>query len=234
MSDDAPAIGITVSLDPGRRWRAGFDYLYVNRSYARAVAEAGGTPVLLGPDAAPEAVVRLCRGLVISGGDDLPTHFGGPALVSHHAERPERITWERQLLDAALARRRPLLGVCYGMQLYNLHLGGTLHADLAESFGDAIDHGGFGRICQHGISVPEGSGLRDLIGAEARVASSHHQGVDAVAPGLRVAARAPDGVIEALESDGEPDFLGVEWHPESDGTGAAIYSQLVRRARDHA
>ncbi len=234
MSARAPAIGITVALDPGRRWRAGFDYLYLNRSYARAVAAAGGTPVLLSPDAEPEAAVHLCQGLVISGGDDLPARFDGPRAEGERAEVPERTAWERELLDAALDRRRPLLGVCYGMQLVNLHLGGTLHTDLAEPFGDAVDHGGFGRVCQHGVALPEGSALRDLIGAEAQVSSSHHQGVDAVAPGLRVAARAPDGVIEALESDGDAHFLGVEWHPESDATGAAIYGQLVRRAREQA
>ena len=84
----------------------------------------------------------------------LPASLAGRAALPSHVgagEVEERIRWDRALLDCALASRRPLLGVCYGMQLLNLHAGGTLHADLAGAVTGAIDHGGNGRICEHDV-----------------------------------------------------------------------------------
>ena len=222
----APTIGITVSLDRGDRIRAGHDYLYVGRSYARSVRDAGGVPLLVPPDAEPDDALRVCDGFVISGGGLLPAQLGGRE-PAREREAQERVDWDRRLIDAALAGGRPLLGVCYGMQLLNLHLGGTLCPELPAG---AVDHGGGGRIAEHGVSVEPGSALFALLGGSARVASSHRQALAAVAPGLRVAATAPDDVIEAVEAEGA---LGIEWHPELDATGRAIYGDLVRRAREH-
>jgi putative glutamine amidotransferase len=221
----APTIGITMSLDPGTKIRPGHDYLYVGRSYARSVRAAGGVPLLVPPDAEPGDALRLCDGFVISGGGLLPARLGAR---EPHAEREaqERVDWDRRLIDGALAQRRPLLGVCYGMQLLNLHLGGTLLAELPAG---AVDHGGSGRIAEHPVAVEPRSALFSLLGGSARVASSHRQALAAVAPGLRVTATAADAVVEAVEADGA---LGVEWHPELDATGCAIYGDLVRRARE--
>lgn len=218
-----PRVGITVSLDPGVRIRAGVDYLYVNRSYARAVREAGGLPLLLGPEADPREAVGSCDGLVISGGGDLPATLDGPEPPA--AERPERVAWERRLLDAAHSNRRPLLGVCYGMQLVNLHAGGTLYPDLSAALPGALDHGGGASWLEHPVETVADAPLHDVLGARVVVSSSHRQAVDRVAPGLRVAARAPDGVVEAVVGEG---LLGVEWHPESDATGAALYAHFLR------
>ena len=223
---NAPTIGITVSLDRGARIRPGHDYLYVGRSYARSVRGAGGVPLLVPPDAEPDDALRLCDGFVISGGGLLPARLGDREPI-REPEAQERVDWDRRLIDAALAGRRPLLGVCYGMQLLNLHLGGTLWPELPAG---AVDHGGAGRIAEHEVAVEPSSALFSLLGATARVASSHRQALAAVAPGLRVAAIAPDAVIEAVEADGA---LGIEWHPELDATGRAIYGDLVRRAREH-
>jgi gamma-glutamyl-gamma-aminobutyrate hydrolase PuuD len=227
---DGPVIGITVSLDPGIRIRPGFDVLYVGRSYARAVRRAGGVPVLLPPDSEPAAALRLCRGLVVTGGGMLPESIGAPAAAAE-PEQAERIDWDRRLLDAALAAQVPLLGVCYGMQLLNLHLGGTLFADLRDALPGALDHGGSGRMTEHPVELAAGSRLHALLGGGARVASSHRQAVARLGGALRLAARAPDGVVEAIEGQGA---LGVEWHAELDPTGPAIYGELVRRAREAA
>ena len=127
----APVIGITVSLDHGERLRAGHEYLYVKRAYARAVASAGGRPVLLSPELAPAAVAEICDGLVISGGDDIPPElYGESAAARMQPESRERIHWERRLLDLFAQGAAPLLGVCYGMQLINIHFGGTLVQDI--------------------------------------------------------------------------------------------------------
>jgi putative glutamine amidotransferase len=228
---DRPIVGVTVSLDPGVRLAEGVDSVYLKRGYGRAIAAAGGMPVLLVPESGVAEAVAWCDALVISGGDDLPARLPadgpGPPAAGASPENAERIAWERRLIDACLAARRPLLGVCYGMQLLNLHLGGTLHEDLAAARPDALDHGGGGRFVGHVVHTrrahPALSGLGDV-----RVASSHRQAVDRLAPGFEVLAEAEDGVVEAIARDA---LLGVEWHPEADGTAAAVYGWLIDRAR---
>jgi putative glutamine amidotransferase len=228
---DRPVVGVTVSLDPGLRIAEGVDYVYLKRRYGRAIEAAGGTPVLLVPESGVAGAVALCDALVISGGDDLPARLpadGPPAPAAGASpEHAERVAWERRLIDAWLPAGRPLLGVCYGMQLLNLHLGGSLHEDLAAARPDALDHGGGGRFVGHAVRTrgahPALAGLGDV-----RVASCHRQAIDRVAPGFEVLAEAEDGVVEAIARDA---VLGVEWHPEADGTAAAVYGWLVASAR---
>lgn len=226
-----PIIGITVSIDHGERLRAGHDYLYVKRAYSQAVARAGGIPLLLGPETAPAAVAELCDGLVISGGDDIaPELYGETAAALLRPESRERIDWERQLLDRLAQTATPLLGVCYGMQLINVHFGGTLVQDIQTADPAALDHGGGGRATAHEVSLPAASFLHPLFGDRTTVCSTHHQAVARLADGFQVAATAADGVVEAIERG---HLLAVEWHPEADQTGAAIYGLLVERARHY-
>lgn len=227
-----PVIGITVSIDAGRL-RPGAEVLFLRRSYARAVAAAGGTPILLPPDADPNEVARVCDGFVISGGADLPVSFAKPLAGVPNAEHGDRVAWDRRLLDGARTLRRPLLGICYGMQLVNLHHGGTLLADIAEAVPAALDHGGGGRASEHEVVLARDGALFATLGPVAEVSSRHHQAVARVAQGFRAIATAPDGVVEAIEATDDP-ILGVEWHPESDATGPAVYGWLVRRAQERA
>lgn len=229
-----PIVGITVSIDPGARIRPGRDTLYVGRAYARAVEAAGGSPVLLPPDLAPERAATLCAGLVLTGGAMLPVALNGSpagAGAPGPEEEEERVAWDLALIDAARARRRPLLGVCYGMQLLNLRLGGTLHADLRKTIDTAVDHGGSSRVVAHDVAIAEETILRAALGERTQVASSHHQAVARLALGLRATAHADDGVLEAFEGEG---LLGVEWHPELDRTAPAVYGWLVEEARRSA
>src|SRR3954467_4810623 len=100
MAQRKPLIGITLSLDPGKRLRTGHDYVYIKRAYSACVAKAGGHPLLIPPDLAPSYVVEVCDGLVISGGDDLPATFAHGAVdASASAEVEERIDYERLLID---------------------------------------------------------------------------------------------------------------------------------------
>ena len=226
---DRPVVGLTMSIDPGRRIRQGSEYIYLKRTYPRCVSQSGGHPILITPDLSPNAALELCDALVISGGDDLPSTFtGGQLLLAPTAELSERIDWERSLIDLFSEERKPILGVCYGLQLLNLHFGGTLHEDIYQAIPNLNDHGSAAAPTTHYIETVPGTLLRDTLGITCLVSSSHHQAISNVAPGFTVAARSDDGLVEAIEAEG---IIAVEWHPETDTTGSAIYRKLISLAK---
>ncbi len=152
--------------------------------------------------------------------------------------RPERTAFEKDLLEAALAARLPVLGVCGGMQLLNVVRGGTLHQDLVADAGiSGHEQPPPKDVPSHDVAVATGTLLADLVGRGALpVNSTHHQAVRDPGQGILVSARAPDGVAEAIELPDLPFAVGVQWHPEAvlrhDARHAAIYRGLVRAARD--
>ncbi|HTM45143.1 MAG TPA: gamma-glutamyl-gamma-aminobutyrate hydrolase family protein [Polyangiaceae bacterium] len=223
-----PVIGITVCIDAGRLIRPNVDYLYLGRRYAQAVAAAGAMPVLLSPEAKPADCLSLCSGLVISGGGDLPRHFAASRdeATLREAEHLDRISWEREVLTLFAQANRPVLGVCYGMQLMNLHFGGSLYRSVTEEERGILDHGGGGRSQKHEVERSAESVLLESLPKRFLSNSSHGQAVREVAPGFVVSARADDGVIEAIENAAAKLF-GVEWHPESDATGSAVYGKFA-------
>jgi putative glutamine amidotransferase len=220
-----PLIGISVALDRGRRLRAGADYFYVRRAYSQAVLEAGGTPLLLGLDTPASAATRLCDGFVITGGDDLPRSFQTALPTgSAYPEDAERIAWDRALFDHAQHADKYVLGVCYGMQLLNLHYGGTLYEQLSREVSNPLDHGGGGHTSHHGVELSR-SRLFEGLPPTLVVNSSHRQAVADVAPAFVATARSSDGVVEAIEHGR---CFGVEWHPETDPGSVGVYRNFVR------
>jgi putative glutamine amidotransferase len=223
-------------LDRGRRLRAGSDYWYLNRRYSSALKEAGAAPLLLCPDTPIELVLELCTGIVLSGGGDLPHSLARGALdetdwtrvVPGEAESVERIGWERGLLDAFAQRGRSVLGVCFGMQLMNLHFGGTLRSDLASHPRPGLDHGTSENPSTHPVRLSPSSAFFSGWTPPERVSSSHRQAIATVAPGFKASAWAEDGVVEAIEHDS---LIGVEWHPESDASAAFVYRRWVEQLR---
>ncbi|MEV7603402.1 gamma-glutamyl-gamma-aminobutyrate hydrolase family protein [Kitasatospora sp. NPDC089797] len=195
------------------------------QTYVDAVTRAGGTPVLLPPQpGAAGDLVDALDGLVLAGGPDLdPARYAaaphprtGPP---HHA----RDDWESRLLHAALARDLPLLGVCRGMQLLNVELGGTLHQHLPEDTHQIVP----ARFVRHRVDVVDGSRLATALGPAAEVSCYHHQAVDRIGTGLQATAHAADGTVEALELTGHRFALGVQWHPETDPDDPRLFHAFV-------
>jgi putative glutamine amidotransferase len=198
----------------------------MNQRYSRVVAAAGGLPVmipLLDDEDTLRALYDRMDGVLIPGGVDLdPATYGETALPTCGRLDPARDRVELMFARWALDERKPLFGLCRGLQILNVAMGGSLYQDIAAQRTDAIKHdyfptAGYARDhLAHPVTVTSGSRLDAIVGtAPLRVNSMHHQAVKDLAPGLVATAVAPDGVIEAVESTGSQFVLGVQWHPES-------------------
>lgn len=263
-ADARPCIGVTLMLDLPERDRHAPRYS-MNRAYFDALRQAGGIPVplvpgdpseiawALGPEA-DRARERegepggLLDGLCLTGGGDPdPALYGQPRRSACGEPEPERDALETALLARVRAGGLPLLAICRGIQILNVAWGGTLVQDIGserpdcdkhdyfQSQGHARDH------IAHPIEIAAGSRLRELLGGATHpVNSLHHQALDRLAPGLRVTARAPDGIVEAVELDGaqgaERFVLGVQFHPEELTAMASIrdlFAGFVAAAAEH-
>lgn len=155
-------------------------------------------------------------GLIVSGGKDLdPQSYGAATLPDANIRlvHPLRPRLETLLISAMRRQKKPLLGICYGSQLFNIMSGGTLIQDIPLQKPNSLEHGD----SRHTVRLAPGSFLQEIIGLdEFEVTSYHHQAIDCIAPGCSVAARAADGIIEAIELDRDSFWLGVQWHPERD------------------
>jgi putative glutamine amidotransferase len=236
-----PTIGITVCIDRGKRWRPGRDTLYVAAGYADQVGQAGGIPIMLSPACSVADAATLCDALIITGGDDLPTtrdqldawcasDAGSPDAIGE-VEDIGRIRWERALIDACTSAAIPILGICYGMQLLNLHFGGTLYRDLRAEHPGALDHGGSAQVTHHGLKRQASSQLLDALPDQLTINSCHGQAVHSPAPGFTITALADDAIIEAIErppSAAHPaPIWALEWHPETDPSGPPIFDSFL-------
>jgi len=196
--------------------------VFVQQSIVDAIARLGCEPLLVPPaDRDPGELVQWLldhvQGVVLTGGPhDLdPAHYG--ASPHPHLGRidPGRDSLELALARSAWERRVPLLGVCGGMQAMTVAVGGTLVQDIRTQVAQALEHEQPTDPAEpwHDVALEDGR-LRRAFGADRiRVNSTHHQAVEESGP-LRVVGRAPDGIVEAVESDDHPFFVGVEWHPE--------------------
>ncbi|PYU24013.1 MAG: hypothetical protein DMG30_09790 [Acidobacteria bacterium] len=230
----------------GVPWRTAVEEMQRSRGayerYLRTVRAAGGEPVEISLSLTPAALKRMAEsldGVILPGSpaDVEPRRFGslGHPQSAHPDKRREHT--DDGLLHHALARGKPVLAICYGAQLLNVHLHGTLVQDIPSELPNPMDHDGGARRTEslHRIRIQSGQLAKLAGGSSARVNSSHHQSVCKPGRGLRVAARAPDGVIEALEWTGGPGWaFGVQWHPErmpDDPFAAALFRKLVREAQ---
>lgn len=214
-----PLIGITLDTEPPGGYSR-FPWLALRQNYAKAVSQAGGLPVLLPPH--PEhagAFLDRLAGVIISGGnfDVDPALFGAGTRHPSVRTNDERTAFEALLIEGALQRDLPLLGICGGEQLLNVVLGGSLIQHIPDEVANALAHEQVAPRDQpgHSVRLVVGTRLHAIAGAdELEVNSSHHQAVRDVPTGVVVNAIAPDGVIEGIEAPERRFCLGVQWHPE--------------------
>ena len=225
-----PFIGINADFIPAGKVTTA--HARLNAGYFDSVLAAGGMPVAippLGKESELDAILDRLDGIVLSGGLDMDPKRNGQA--SHSAVQPmaeRREENDRVLVRRVIERQMPVLGIALGMQQLNAALGGNLYLHLPEDLPRALPHRDTtGGPHRHAVLLEPDSRLDEIYGGgELRVNSSHHQAVRQLGEGLRVSARAPDGVVEGIEAnDGNWFCIGVQWHPESE-TASALDMQL--------
>ena len=238
-----PLIGITPDLGQSQSSHPLPQY-ELKVAYADAVLKSGGLPSVLpytdDPSGVDAYLEKLC-GLVVTGGafDIPPEAYGETARDGLGALKQTRTHFEMALMKGALARNIPVLGICGGMQLLNVVLGGTLYQDIAREQPQAREHEQKHDRTQphHPVDIKEGTILCELLGHNPlMVNSTHHQAVKTCGDGVVVNALAADGIIEGIESTTHLFALGVQWHPElllqSVPAHQSVYGGFIARARD--
>ncbi len=203
-----PRIGVFPQYDrERRRW-------FLVEAYVRCIVAAGGEPYLV--FSAEERTLQEGDGFVFPGGPDVnPLIFGQDAMQGCGDICPERDELELAALRRLAEMTKPVLGICRGIQVMNVALGGTLHQDMKELTRLQHYQVAANEVTTHEVLVEPGTLLRDVTGKEHFATNSfHHQCIDKPGDGLSVCGRTGDGVIEAVELAGHPFFVGVQWHPE--------------------
>ncbi|MFH9661364.1 gamma-glutamyl-gamma-aminobutyrate hydrolase family protein [Streptomyces sp. NPDC017248] len=223
-----PLIGVSTYLESGARWGVWeLEAALLPAGYPRLVQRAGGLAAMLPPDAQAHAAAAVARldGLVVAGGPDVdPARYGAERSPRTGPPAPRRDAWELALIDAALAAGLPLLGICRGMQLLNVALGGTLVQHL-DGHAEAV--GVFGG---HPVKPVPGTRYGGIVPEELTVPTYHHQAVERLGEGLVPSAYAADGTVEAVELPADRGWaLGVQWHPEM-GEDTRVMRALVAAA----
>ncbi|MBA2369404.1 MAG: gamma-glutamyl-gamma-aminobutyrate hydrolase family protein [Candidatus Protochlamydia sp.] len=217
-----PIIGISASIlmiEEGSF--KGRERSFVGQDYVKAISQAGGIPVIL-PITEDEAITAsqmdVIDGLLLTGGYDIhPFFYQEEPRPLLQTIRPERDSFEILLARLAHAQKKPILGICRGLQILNVAFGGTLYQDIQSLSKESLQHyqQAAGSVSTHTVGIVEGTLLKEIFGLTALLTNSfHHQAVKELAPTFKVCGRANDGIIEAIEKTDSPYVIGVQWHPE--------------------
>lgn len=221
------------------------DDISLRPTYLRAITAAGAIPLILPLEISGEdmdQLTRTCHGFLFTGGPDPHPFLFGEETHFHCGNASiARDTMELMLLKSAMAAGKPILGICRGIQIINVGMGGTIYQDIKSqtnpSFPIAHSQPFAYSVPSHHVEIAEGSRLSGIAEGmkEIEVNSCHHQAVKTPAPGLSISAYAPDGIIEALEMPDYPYLLGVQWHPEhmwqKNRAAANIFLSFVEACR---
>ncbi|GAA1684706.1 hypothetical protein GCM10009792_00700 [Microcella alkalica] len=205
------------------------------RVYTDCVIASGGAVAGLPPQpphpAAVERALDGIDGLILTGGKDVDAAlYGELAHPENDAPRPDRDAWEIALVRAAIARDLPVLGICRGLQVLNVALGGTLVQHLPDVLGSNRYSYGNATFADNPVLTEPGTRIAGMLGAGLTVKSYHHQAIDHLAPGLTVSARGDEGIIQAVDIDGLSFGVAVQWHPEESPDDLRLFSALIEAA----
>lgn len=231
-----PVIGLTTYLEQAQTGIWDVPAAFLPAVYFHAVARAGGIAVLLPPQPVNTRIAdRVLDGLdalIITGGKDLdPAAYGQAPHPATDEPRRDRDDWESALVQRALARNLPFLGICRGAQVLNVALGGTLHQHLPDLVGDTAYQAGNGVFNRIPVDVESDSRLHALLREDRlTVPVYHHQSIDRVADGLAVSAVSAHGIIQAVEVTANTFALAVQWHPEESTEDLRLFAGLIDAA----
>ncbi len=224
MNKNKPIIGITTDIKNGN--------YEIEEKYAISVANAGGIPLLIPsiPDNTTLIIETAARidGLLLPGSRDMdPKYYGEEPHPKLRPMSLERTMMEFSVLEQALERELPVIGICGGMQLLNVFFGGSLFQDIYAFLPDAMPHE---KGALHEVRILKDSNLYEMVGAEKiSVKSYHHQAVKDIGTGLRESAHTEDEIVEGIESIDNIYVVGIQWHPELEDadTSARIFESFV-------
>lgn len=235
----APLIGITSENTENQY---GQPAVLALRTYVREVIKAGGIPVIIPTETTGERLEALFMrldGIILTGGDDIdPARYNGEAHPKIGIPDLVRDECEITLARLAVEKQKPILGICRGIQLLNVALGGDLYTHVEDQHPAKMKHDYYPEpprdIISHPVIIAENSKLHKIIGErEIPVNSLHHQGIKTLARQLVASAHAPDGLIEAAEVRGHPFAIAVQWHPEwipEQPTSQALFKAFIEAA----
>lgn len=232
-NSNKPVIGITARVEKDMTYT-------LDPVYGKAILQSGGLPLIV-PIVDEEDIPLLCErldGLIVTGGGDInPLLYGEEPHPSLGAVYPGSDEYEKRLIEEFLTLDKPFIGMCRGLQMLNVTLGGTNYQDLETEYeGKLYQHLQLAMRTHrtHSVQLEEDSLLYEIMGEKKfNVNSFHHQGVNKVSDRLKVAARAADGMVEALESDEYQFVIGIQWHPEefalqNDQASINIFDRFVK------
>lgn len=229
-----PVIGVLPLWDEEK------DSIWMLPGYMEGIEAAGGIPVILSLSADEDALLYWAEnldGFLFTGGQDVdPVLYGEEKLPVCGELSPERDRIEIFLFKKILELNKPVFGICRGLQLINVALGGTLYQDIPSQMANSFVHEGTSAedIAYHTVAIWEKSPLSDFAGKVCKVNSYHHQGIRDLAPELKIAGASEDGLVEAVYMPGRNVFA-VQWHPElnfsTDGTSLAMFRYFIETSK---